>query len=43
MRFYDFEDWLENQLDKVPWWAWLAGMAALVGGSWLADWLGYLA
>lgn len=39
MRFYDLEDWIENQLDKVPWWVWPLVLGALVSGCWLAEWL----
>ena len=34
MRFYRFEEWVGDQLDKVPWrWAWRAAGAGLVAST----------
>ena len=41
MRFYQAEGWISDQLARVPGWAWAAGVAAVAGGCWLADALGY--
>lgn len=41
MRFYDFEDWLDDLFDRVPWWGWLLAVAAVVAGCFVAHWLGY--